>query len=658
MVSPMERDDHVLPLTRGQLDIWLAHESGHSGTEWQLGLLIRVEGTVKRDLLERAIRQALQEAEPARAAFFEVGGQVFQKAIDYSDVTLAFHDLSGSDNAVQEVREIASSIQRTPMPFTGPLLKFELFRTQSDEFYLFGCCHHMAVDGLGMAVWCRRVATLYSAIVSGEPIPPSYFGSLQDLVDCESDYVSSTDYLEDQAYWSAHLPPEGGLDYRLPQAASGRDAYSPSASVQMDPAVVGQIKELTKNLRIRRYAVITAAVALLARGWSGNGSEVALDFPVSRRVLPETKTLPGMFAGVVPLVLKTPPESTVAEFCQHVDSRIRELLQHQRFPVHTLEGDGGLGGPRQASNRVAVNFIPGRLTLDLAGAPATATYTNHGPVGHFGLFFLGASDQLFLSTAGAGQPFANFEVSDLAERLQQVLMAMAADPGRRLSSMDVLDAGEHAGLDRWGNRAVLTQPATPVSIPVLFAAQVARAPEAVAISCGERSWTYRELDEASNRLAHLLAAQGAGPGECVALLFSRSAEAIVAILAVLKTGAAYLPIDPAHPSARIKFMTEDSAPIAAITTTGLAERLHGCDVRVIDVSDPAIDTQQSTAQQAPAPDDIAHIIYTSGTTGTPKGVAVSHHNVTRLFEAMDVGLQLAPGQVWTQFFSYAFDFSV
>ena len=168
-------------------------------------------------------------------------------------------------------------------------------------------------------------------------------------------------------------------------------------------------------------------------------------------------------------------------------------------------------------------------------------------MGHFGLFFLGASDQLFLSTAGAGQPFSNFEVSDLAERLQRVLMAMAADPGRRLSSMDVLDAGEHAGLDGWGNRAVLTQPATPVSIPVLFAAQVARAPEAVAISCGERSWTYRELDEAANRLAHLLAAQGAGPGECVALLFSRSAEAIVAILAVLKTGAAYLPIDPALP---------------------------------------------------------------------------------------------------------------
>ena len=189
------------------------------------------------------------------------------------------------------------------------------------------------------------------------------------------------------------------------------------------------------------------------------------------------------------------------------------------------------------------------------------------------------------------------------------------------------------GWMRWGNRAVLTEPASAsVSIPALFAAQVARTPEAVALSCGERSWTYREVEEAANRLAHLLAGQGVGPGQCVALLFSRSAEAIVAILAVLKTGAAYLPIDPAQPAARIEFMVEDAAPIAAITTTGLADRLDGCDLLVIDVDDPAVDTQPSTALPAPAPDNIAYIIYTSGTTGVPKGVAVTHHNVTQLLD--------------------------
>ena len=145
----MELDDQALPLTRGQLDIWLAQETGHSGTEWQLGLFVRIEGPVKPDLLEQAIRQALQEAEPVRAAFFEVDGQVFQRAIDYPDVELAFYDLSGSRDPVQEARGIASSIQRTPMPFTGPLFKFALFRTRPDEYYWFTCCHHIIIDGIG-----------------------------------------------------------------------------------------------------------------------------------------------------------------------------------------------------------------------------------------------------------------------------------------------------------------------------------------------------------------------------------------------------------------------------------------------------------------------------------------------------------------------------
>ena len=383
---------------------------------------------------------------------------------------------------------------------------------------------------------------------------------------------------------------------------------------------------------------------------------MVLDFPVSRRVCLESKTLPGMVAGIVPLVLKVSPESTVADFCEHVDARIREAVQHQRFPVQALERKTHLRGAGQPADRVSVNFIPSIFALDFGGVAASASYTNSGLVGGFGLFFSGVGDELFLSTAGAGGPFSNFDVSDLAERLRRVLVAMTADPTRSLSSMDVLDVGEHARLDGWCNRAVLTQPApTPVSIPVLFAEHVHRSPEAVAISCGERSWTYREVDEASNRLAHLLTGYGVGPGQYVALLSERSAEAIVAILAVLKTGAAYLPIDPAHPDARIEFMIEDAAPFAAITTAGLRSRLDGCDLLVIDVNDPAVDSQPGTALPAPTADDIAYLIYTSGTTGAPKGVAVTHHNVTQLLGPRDTHL---PAQAWAQWHSYAFDASV
>ena len=172
---------------------------------------------------------------------------------------------------------------------------------------------------------------------------------------------------------------------------------------------------------------------------------------------------------------------------------------------------------------------------------------------------------------------ASIEV--LIGRLARVLEALTADPARRLSAIDVLDEGEHARLDEVGNRVVLTR-AAPVglSIPVVFAEQVARVPDAVALVCGGRSWTYRELDEASNRLAHLLVGHGAGPGQCVALLLDRSAEAIVAIVAVLKSGAGYVPIDPMLPDARIEFMLSDAAPVAAVTSAGLAGRLDGSGV--------------------------------------------------------------------------------
>ena len=653
----MDLDDRALPLTRGQLDIWLAQETGHFGAKWQLGELLRIEGTVEPGLLERAIVQVVREAEPLRAAFFEVDGQVFQKPVDYPDVELARHDFIGSQDPAQDAYRLASSIQRTLMPLGGPLFKFVLLQTRADEFYLFACCHHIVVDGIGITLVCHRIAEVYSAMATGASIPPAFFGSLSNLIDCELEYEASTDYLDDQAYWTRNLPPESEPRYRLAHtAAGGRDLEESSAPVQLDPSVVAGIQELSQALGVRRASVITAACALLVRAFDTESSEVVLDFPVSRRVRPETQTVPGMISGFVPLVLKASPGSAVADFCELVDTRMREARQHQRFPVHAIDYKARFRGSGQASNRVVVNFIPATHTGHFAGAAATGTLTHAGPV-QFALVFFRDDDQLFLSTAGAGQFFSNCDVSDLAERLERVLAAMTADPTRRLSSMDLLDEREHARLDETGNRAVLTQPVTaPVSVPMLFAAQVARCPEAVAISCGECSWTYREVEEAANRLAHLLAAQGVGPGGCVALLVERSAQAIVAILAILKTGAAYLPIDPAVPTARMHFMLEDAAPIAALTSTGLAGRLDGCDLLVIDVDDPRIDSQPSTALPAPAPDEIAYLIYTSGTTGVPKGVAVAHHSVTQLLGSLDAGLPAAA--VWPLCHSLAFDVSV
>ncbi|MGV0774048.1 AMP-binding protein, partial [Mycobacterium syngnathidarum] len=157
------------------------------------------------------------------------------------------------------------------------------------------------------------------------------------------------------------------------------------------------------------------------------------------------------------------------------------------------------------------------------------------------------------------------------------------------------DAADCARLDEVGHRAVLTAPVVESSIPVLFGAQVQRAADAVAVCFEGVSLSYRELDEASNRLARLLTEYGAGPGECVGLMLERSAQAVVAILGVLKSGAAYLPIDPAHPDARVGFMLADAGPVAVLTTSVLAGRLGGCGVAVVDIEDPRIESQSSRA---------------------------------------------------------------
>jgi amino acid adenylation domain-containing protein len=242
-------------------------------------------------------------------------------------------------------------------------------------------------------------------------------------------------------------------------------------------------------------------------------------------------------------------------------------------------------------------------------------------------------------------------------RFERLLLAMIAEPGRALSSADLLDGAERARLDEIGHRSVLSDPATPaVSIPALFTAQAVRTPDAIAVSDQGRSMTYRELDETANRLAHRLIDHGAGPGQFVALSFPRCLDGVIAILAVLKSGAAYLPIDPALPADRSAFMLADTTPVAAISGQNLAGNSHPFgDLPVIDVDDPRLNVQPITPPATPSPADIAYVIYTSGTTGTPKGVVVSHRNVTGQFASPVLGLS---GQVWTLCHSFAFDFSV
>ncbi|MDC9008236.1 non-ribosomal peptide synthetase, partial [Mycobacterium marinum] len=421
------------------------------------------------------------------------------------------------------------------------------------------------------------------------------------------------------------------------------------------------------------FMVVQAALAVVLAKISAS-SEVAVGVPVAGRGDRGLDELVGMFVNTLVLRVDMSADPTVADLLAQVRASSLDAYENQDVPFEVLVER--LNPVRSLTHHPLVQVMlawqnfPGQLSdpgsgLVLGDVQVTAVPVDTGSARIDLAFFVGERWSEAGEPAGIGggvefrtDVFDAGSIEMLIERLGRVLVAMTGDVGVRVSSLDVLDSVERVRLDGWGNRAVLgASVPVGVSIPALFDAQVVRDRDAVALSFEGQSLSYGELDEASNRLARFLVGLGAGPGQRVALVFGRCAQAVTAILAVLKTGAAYVPIDPGLPAARVQFMVADAGPVAVVTTGGWAAGLDECGCVVVDVADAGVEACAGTGLVAPAADDIAYLIYTSGTTGTPKGVAITHRNVTQLVASTDAGLPWGPEQVWTQWHSYSFDIS-
>ncbi|MGH3580919.1 MAG: amino acid adenylation domain-containing protein, partial [Mycobacterium sp.] len=525
-----------------------------------------------------------------------------------------------------------------------PAFRAALVRTAENRHRFVMTIHHIVIDGWSLPILLQEIFASYY----GHRLPAA--APYRNFVS----WLASQDRDAARAAWGEVFD---GFDTPTlvgPPAQAGRRNVE---SFSVPEHTTQALTELARSHHTTVNTVLQAAWAQTLT-WLTGQHDVAFGTAVSGRPtdMVGAESMVGLLINTVPVRANITVATTVAELLNQLQGAHNDIVEHEHLAlgeIHRVTGHERLFDTLFVYENYPIDSDALLGVQELAITEFTSREYNHYPLSVVAM----PGQQMGLRVEYDTDVFNAADVETLVNRLQQVLAVMPSDPTRRLSSIDLLDSVEHDRLDEWGNRAVLTLPATtPTSIPELFAAQVARAPEAVAISCGERSWSYRELDEASNRLANLLSSHGAGPGERVALLLPRTAEAIAAILAVIKTGAAYLPIDPAHPDARVEFVLNDAAPIVAITTADLRSRLDAADLLVIDVDDDAVDSQPSTALPAPAPDDIAYIIYTSGTTGAPKGVAVAHRNVTRLLESLDA--ELALGQVWTQCHSLAFDYSV
>ncbi|WP_332107439.1 amino acid adenylation domain-containing protein [Mycobacterium simiae] len=668
----------VVPLSFAQTRLWFLDQLQGPSPIYNMAVALRLSGRLHADALAAALRDVIARHESLRTLIVAPQGIPQQLVLAAENVEFDWQVIDSSDWSTTMLEAAIDVAARYAFELAAEIpLRATLFRLTDDEHVLVGVVHHIAADGLSVGPLVRDLGEAYAARVVGEGprwarLPVQYadytlwqhaqFGRLDDP---DSPIAAQLSYWQDTL---AGMPERLTLPTDRPYPPLA-DQHGASVPVQWPAELQQRVRALARSHDATSFMVVQAALAVLLSAVSAT-SDVAVGFPIAGRRDPALDQLIGFFVNTLVLRVDVAGDPTVTELLTQVRRQSLAAFENQDVPFEVLVER--LNPTRSLSHHPLVQVMLGWQSR-YGDDPASALALGDVRVTPLPLESHTARMDLAFSLterwAQTGEPagisgtveyrtdvFEADSIRTLLRRFEHVLDAITADPTRHISAITVVDTDERARLDALSNRRTLELIPAEASVPQLFAEHVARAPETAAITFDGRTLTYGALDDASNVLAHALTARGVRPGHCVALLLERSANAIVAMLAVLKSGAAYLAVDAALPDARITFLLDDAAPTAAITTADLRARLAGHDLTILDVDDPTPDVALEAALPTPSPDDIAYLVYTSGTTGTPKGVAVTHRNLAHL--AASTPRALPARQVWTQCHSYAFDFSV
>ncbi|MEU3994182.1 AMP-binding protein, partial [Streptomyces platensis] len=456
-----------------------------------------------------------------------------------------------------------------------------------------------------------------------------------------------------------------------------------TVSFEWSAQLHARLEDLARDCGASLFMVVhTALVTLLSR--LGAGEDIPIGAAVAGRTDQALDDLVGFFVNTLVLRTDVSGDPTFRELVERVRQRSLDAYAHQDVPfehlVEVLNPERSLAHQPLFQVMLAWQNAE-RADLSLPGLSAEVVPAGTGTARMDLLFSLSE-----IVGSGGVQGAVEFNtdvfepqtVQSLLTRLERLLEAVTADPEVRVGAVELLEPSERErllvefnapiagiGASGAGASAIGIVDGDAVSVPELFARQVERVPDAVAVVCGDEVLSYAELDAASNRLARLLIAEGVGPEQLVALALPRSVEMVVAVLAVLKAGGAYLPIDPEYPVERAEFILQDAEPVLALTTSALRSLFDGRVSRVVDYD--AFETAQRVAVQGPGPVtdadrtqplavlNSAYVIYTSGSTGIPKGVAVPHAGVEYLVATQNESLGLSGRSRVLQFASPSFD---
>ncbi|AUH39488.1 non-ribosomal peptide synthetase [Streptomyces sp. CMB-StM0423] len=655
----------TLPVTAGQREVWLAEQhSPRQGSALRLGEYLAIDGPVRPDLFEAALRRVVGEADALRVRLVPGADGPVQVLEHEPPWKLAFVDLSGTPDPEAAGRAWVRNDLARPMDLAaGPLFSFALLKLAPDRFWWYHTYHHAAVDAFGYALVARRVAEVYTALVRGGEPDPSPFGPLAALVRADRAYQESAGRAADREYWTRQLAGWTRADAgagndaaaRLPQprpAPGASPAEGRAAADSAHPAVPctpllpllrpEALRAAARRAGISRFRLVFAAVALYEHRRTG-ARDVVVGLTVAGRTGPASRTTPGMLANSLPVRLTVRPGMPLRDLLAQVDARMREAVEHQRYRAEDLHRDLGLSrGPGTAYGPM-VNLIGFDYDISFAGHRCTAHNLSFPLAANLMIMVWDRRDGTGPHMRLHAPPgvHGTAELADTQRRLLDAVAHLAdADPDLPVGRLDAVPTAERRQLLALGDAAAAAAPAA--SVAALFEAQVRRTPEAPALESDGTALSYAELNARANRLAHALAARAIGPEDIVALVLPRSVDLVVAELAVLKAGAAYLPVDPVYPAARREFMLADARPALVLDDPRtLAELAAGQPD-----GDPGV---------AVDPRRPAYVIYTSGSTGRPKGVVVPHTGIASLVAFHTERLRITPGSRLPQSASPSFD---
>ncbi|GAA3086404.1 amino acid adenylation domain-containing protein [Streptosporangium carneum] len=666
-----------VPLSFAQRRLWFLHRLEGPSATYNVPVALRLSGRLDVEGLRAALGDVVARHESLRTVFAEDEAGPYQRVLPVEGACPVLEvvscDRDGLEGRLAEAAGHAFDLS-AEVP-----VRARLFELDAEEHVLMLVMHHIATDSWSMPLLERDVAVAYAARTTGQepawsPLPVQYADYTlwqREVLGAEDD--PDSEISRQLAYWRqalAGLPEELALPADRPRPAvasyrGGRVAFEVPAELH------ARLVEMARAENVTVFMVMQAAVAtLLSR--LGAGSDIPLGTPIAGRTDDAVEDLVGFFVNTLVLRTDLSGDPSFRELLGRVRESDLAAYAHQDLPFERLVE---VVNPERSLSRHPLFQVMLVLnnTGDRSGADdaASALDVSRHPVGldtaKFDLLLSMAEREeqggLRATLEYSADLFEEDTVRLLAARLVRLLEGVVADPARPVGDVDLLDPAERRMLlDDYND----TARETPQDcLPALFAAQAARTPQAVAVVAGEESLTYAELDARSNRLARTLLARGAGPERFVALHLPRSADLVVAVLAVLKTGAAYLPLDPDYPAERLEFMLTDAAPHLVVTGTEAADRLGltGASLVLLDGDGPAAagGDEAITDAERPAPLSPAHpayLIYTSGSTGRPKAVVMTAGAVVNLLAWHDRALPAAPGAVVAQFTAIGFDVSV